>query len=230
MVVASAGLLVLVSTTIGAAAAAAAVRLVPTVSASVDDAAASDADSSSGRTSASISTLGISSVGGPPSQTGSMSSSSSAAGGSAPASDVDDDHADVVAATTVVGHLDEPFGGPLRIVVRGQDVGDVLVGDLVDEAVAAQEEAVAADEGQRPGVDLDRRIDAEGAGDDVAARVVAGLVGGDVTGVDQLLHVAVVDRDPAQPLVAEQVGARVADVGEGQGLPVVGVGDDRRAA
>ena len=51
-------------------------------------------------------------------------------------------------------------------------------------------------------------------GDDVAAGVGAGLVVGDVPGGDELLHVAVVDGDPREPAVAQQVGARVADVDE----------------
>ena len=51
-----------------------------------------------------------------------------------------------------------------------------------------------------------------GAGDDVAARVGAGLVLADVTGVDQFLHVAVVERGSVQLAVAQEIGARVADV------------------
>ena len=88
--------------------------------------------------------------------------------------------------------------------------------DLVDEAVAAQQEAVAAHERERPGVDAHAGVDPEGAGDDVAAGVGAGLVVGDVAGGDELLDVAVVDRDAAQPAVAQEVGARVADVDERQ--------------
>ena len=93
---------------------------------------------------------------------------------------------------------------------------DLVVADLVDEPVAAQQEAVAAHERQRPGVDPHGGVDAEGAGDDVAARVGAGLVVGDVAGRHELLHVAVVDGDPPQPAVAQQVRPRVADVDEGE--------------
>ena len=59
-------------------------------------------------------------------------------------------------------------------------------------------------------------IDAEGAGDDVAPRMGPGLVVGDVAGGDELLDVAVVDRDPAQPSVTQEVGAGVADVDQGE--------------
>ena len=46
----------------------------------------------------------------------------------------------------------------------------------------------------------------------------ARLVVGDVAAQHEFLHVAVVDGDSPQPTVAQQVGARVADVGEHQGL------------
>ena len=49
---------------------------------------------------------------------------------------------------------------------------------------------------------------------------------GDVAGGDELLHVAVVDRDPAQPPVRAARSARVADVDERQQLAVERVVDD----
>ena len=153
---------------------------------------------------------------------------------------VDDDDGDVVAAALAVGHRHQLVGGGLRIGDRLDHLDDVVVADLVDEAVAAQEEAVAAHERQRPGVDADGRIDAQRSRHDVAPRVVARLVVGDVAGGDELLHVAVVDGDAPQPAVAQQVRARVADVDEGEllvgGVAAVGVGlgdhdqrGDRRA-
>ena len=69
--------------------------------------------------------------------------------------------------------------------------------------------------------------------------MVARLVVGDVAGGDELLHVAVVDGDATEPAVAQEVGARVADIDERQlfiWLTVAGVrlgdhdkGRDRRA-
>ena len=120
---------------------------------------------------------------------------------------VDDDDGHVVASTRIVGLCDESVGGLLRIggaEQRGRDLG---VGDLVDQSVAAQQEAVAADEREGPPVDLDVGIDAERPRDDVPPRVGARLVLGDVAGGDEFLHVAVIDGDPAEPVVAQQVGA-----------------------
>ncbi len=65
--------------------------------------------------------------------------------------------------------------------------------------------------------------------DDVAARVRAGLVAGDRALGDEFLHEAVVDRELAQPAVAEHVAAGVADVGDGEGLAVVRVGRRSRS-
>ena len=73
-------------------------------------------------------------------------------------------------------------------------------------AVAAEHEAVAAHERQRPRVDAHARLDAEGTGDDVAARVRPRLGLRDVAGGDELLDVAVVDGDPPQRAAAVEVG------------------------
>ena len=120
---------------------------------------------------------------------------------------VDDDHGDVVVATALVGDADELVGGALWILGLDQHAGDVVVDHLVDEAVAAQHVPVATDDRQRPRVDTHRRLDPQRAGDDVATRMVAGLVAVDVSLGDELLHVAVVDRELAQLAVADQVGA-----------------------
>ena len=128
--------------------------------------------------------------------------------------DVEHDDGHVVASAGLVRLRDQRVGGILRVVVFEKRRHDVGVRDFVDEAVAAQQEPVAFDERQGPPVDLHVGFDAERAGDDVAARVGARLLVGDVAGRHELLHVAVVDRDTPQPTVAQQVGARVADVGE----------------
>ena len=137
---------------------------------------------------------------------------------------VDHDHRDVVAPAAAVRRGDQLVGGELRIGDRRDDLVDLAVVDLVGQPVRAEHEAVAAHDRQRPRVDADRGVDAEGPGDDVAPRVGARLVVGDQSGVDELLDVVVVHRHPAQPVVTEQVGARVTDVDEGEALSRRGVG------
>ena len=100
--------------------------------------------------------------------------------------------------------------------VGDDEVGDVVVGGFVDEAIGAQHEPVATHDGQHLGIDAHGGLDAQGPRDDVSTRVVAGLGLGDVAGADQLLHVAVVDGDPAQAAVAHEVGAAVAHVHHGE--------------
>ena len=140
---------------------------------------------------------------------------------------VDDDDRDVVATAGGVGRVDEgQRGGGGVVGVLEQDALDDVVGHLVDEAVAAQHEPVGADDRHRPRVDADERLDAEGAGDDVAARVGAGLLARDRTLGDELLHEAVVDRHLAEAVVAQHVAARVADVRDREHLAVVRVVDD----
>ncbi len=132
---------------------------------------------------------------------------------------VEHDDRDVVAAAGCVGGIDEALGRGRRIFgMSGDDGGDLVVVDLVDQPVAAQHEPVAADDRHRPRVDPHTGLDPERPGDDVAAGVEAGLGAGDRTLGDEFLHEAVVDRDLAQAAVAEHVAARVADVGDPEHL------------
>ena len=141
--------------------------------------------------------------------------------------DVDDDHRDVVATAGCVGGVDACLRGGLWVVgVSVECVEDLVVGDVVGEAVAAEHEAIAADDRHRPRIDPDRRFDAEGSGDDVAAGMGARLVAGDRAFGDELLHEGVIDRDLAEPAVAQHVAAGVADVDDAERFAVVRVGDD----
>ena len=102
---------------------------------------------------------------------------------------VDHDDGHVVAAPVGVGFGHELVRTILRIAGRHSDGRDLIVVHLVDQTVAAEYEAIAVNHRNQPGVDADGRLDAERASDDVAPRVGARLVFGDVAGVDQLLHV-----------------------------------------
>ena len=120
---------------------------------------------------------------------------------------IDHDDGHVVTTTVGIGLGDQLVGGGLGVAGRQGDGGDVVVVNLVDEPVTAQDETVAVNHRHQPGVDPHCGLDAEGARHDVASRVRARLVLADVAGVDQLLHVAVVDRGAVQHAVAQQVGA-----------------------
>ena len=70
-----------------------------------------------------------------------------------------------------------------------------MVGNFVDQTVAAQHETIAAHDGQARHIAAHGGLNAQGAGDDVAAWVSACFFFGDVAGGNQFLHVAVVDSD-----------------------------------
>lgn len=128
--------------------------------------------------------------------------------------DVGDDDGDVVGAAAAQGEFDEPIGA---LVVRAfaHGVGDGLVADDVGQAVGADEVAVA-------GACLahgEGRFDlaaGEGTHDERALWVAVRLLGRDAPLVDEGLHEGVVAGDLGQLAVAQQVGARIADVGEAE--------------
>ena len=134
---------------------------------------------------------------------------------------LDDDDRDVVPAAGGVGGVHQRLRGRLGVVGAEDEAGDLLVGHLVDQAVGAEQVAVAALGGEQPRVDGDRRFHAEHPGHDVAMRMLAGLLGGDLAGGQHLLHVAVVPGQLAQLAVGQEIGAAVADVGQHEPVAVV---------
>src|SRR5205823_13951825 len=69
--------------------------------------------------------------------------------------DVDHDRGDVVVPAVGAGLRDEVLGRLVRVGQPAQGGADLVVGDLVGEAVAAQQQAVAAVGEQLEVVDLD---------------------------------------------------------------------------
>ncbi len=121
--------------------------------------------------------------------------------------DVDDDDGDVVAAPAVVGHRDEDARGLVGIVGRGEHLGDAVVGHLVEQAVAAEQVAVARERRDLPRVDPDLAVDAERSGEDVALRVHLRLLGRDRALAHHALHEAVILGDLDERAVLQHVHA-----------------------
>jgi hypothetical protein len=144
--------------------------------------------------------------------------------------DVDHHHGDVVATPALVGEAHELVGRLVGLAQPAQHRLDLAVVDLVDQPVAAEEEAVALVGVDRLDVDLDVGLDAEHAGHDVALRVDPGLVLGHAALADHVLDEAVVLAELDQLAVAQQVHARVADVDPRDLLAAVLAGDDRHRA
>ena len=118
---------------------------------------------------------------------------------------------DVVLAASLQGGVDEGVGG---VGDRGGvEVASHLRGlDQIGAAVAAQHQPVALDQLDEEGVGLHGRVEADGAGDDVAVAAGARLFLGDAALLEQLVdHRVVLCELPDQP-VADEVGAGVAYV------------------
>ena len=90
----------------------------------------------------------------------------------------------------------------------------VQLGDHGVQTVAAQQQAVAGAQLDLAAVDLDERFGAERAAQDAALRVRQGGLAGEVALAHHLADQRVVVGDLLEGLVAPQVKAAVADVGE----------------
>ena len=137
--------------------------------------------------------------------------------GAAPAPDLlqpEEHHGDVVAAARLVGGVDQRAPRLLERAGAGEDRRQPRLGDHRGEAVRADEEDVAGAGLEGLEVDLDVGLGAERAGDHGALRVRLGLLLGELAALDQLVDERVVAGEPHELAVAQQVGARVADVGD----------------
>ena len=128
---------------------------------------------------------------------------------------VRDDGRDVIGAARPQRHLHQTLRAFALIGQRGHRLRDGGVLQHAAQAVRTQQPAVGG-MGAAYG-DVRVRVDvevAEHTHHDVALRVVLGFGWGDAAGVDEMLHIAVVAGDAAQMTIAQQIGARIADVGD----------------
>lgn len=143
--------------------------------------------------------------------------------------DVGDDDGHVVRGAGAQGEGDEAVGGLTGVVRPAQDLLDRVVRDEAAQAVGAEHVPVAAAGLANAEVGLVARLAGEDAGDDRALRVGRGLVLGDPALVDEGLDEGVVLRDLLEASLAQEVGARVADVGEDELVARSQQGGDGRA-
>src|ERR1039458_10201160 len=134
---------------------------------------------------------------------------------------VDHDRGDVVAATVGACRPDQQLGRPARVGNRREHLGELGGVQLVGEAVAAQQVPVTPDRLDLPQIDGHLGRHAEGPGQDVPIGMHRGLCRGHLTGPDHLLGQAVVGGDLDHLAVVKPVGARIADVDQGQDVVAV---------
>ncbi len=129
--------------------------------------------------------------------------------------DVDEDDGHVIRGPRVEGLLEKQVGRAPRGQSLREHLVRVRVVDDAAQAVRAQEPPVAGLGRHDERVDLGVRVHvSEDAHEHRAARVVARLLGGDAAGVDEALDERVVGRQLREGLVAVEVDAGVADVGD----------------
>ena len=128
---------------------------------------------------------------------------------------LDHDHRDVVPAAALVGQANQ-FLGRLRGVRKTpQNRGHLVLGYLVEQPVAAEQEAVPGEGQHRCAVDRNVEIYSEGPGQDISLGMNGSFVGGELAISNQVLHQAVVVAELHETVIAEEVHPRIADVDPG---------------
>ncbi len=135
--------------------------------------------------------------------------------GNAVVGHVDNQHGHVVGAAGREGCGHQVVSRLLGRCRRDGHALDLAVGDHAGQAVGAHDDAVAAIDVQREVIGVHVWVGAQGARDDRARGVDAGLVCRDLARVHKLLDVGVVVRHAHQRAMTQQVDARIAHVGHG---------------
>jgi hypothetical protein len=114
---------------------------------------------------------------------------------------------DVVGASRPQGELNQLVGGGARVGHPGESLGQRLAADEAGQSVRAEHPPVAEVGLAHRTVDVFGGVDvADHPQHDVALRVAVGLLGGDLTLVDEPLHEGVVGGHLGQLAVTQQVG------------------------
>ena len=142
--------------------------------------------------------------------------------------DVGDHDRDVVGRPALEGQVDQARHRSRRVPL-GQGAADLRAAHDAGEAVGAQHVAVAVPCLAHRQIGLHRVHAVEGAHEQRSPGVDRGLLLRDAAGIDEGLHVGVVVGDLRQLAIAQQVGARVADVHDGQPIAEPVDAGDRRA-
>ena len=139
--------------------------------------------------------------------------------------DVRDDHGDVVPGTHRECCLDESLGG--RVTVRDrEDLTDVLGGEVVGQAIAAQQQAITGSNVQVDDVQVGSAgLVVERAQEHRPVGVGASALGRELALVDEPLHMRVVGGHLGEVSATQRIDAGVADVADAHLLPIADHGD-----
>ena len=134
-----------------------------------------------------------------------------------PVTSVDDD-SDVVVAAPAHGLVHQLGRAALGLAVAGEDLGNLVIFQHRGKPVGAQKQTVAGFRGQLEQVRLGARVAAQGAGDDRALGMNAGLGLSNLPGLNKVGHKRVVAGQLLHLPLMQKVGARVAHLGDDQGF------------
>jgi len=115
-------------------------------------------------------------------------------------------------SSLVVRHRNQPIAGNRQVELLLDDPRHVLGTHQSGQAVAAQQEDIAAPDRLHRHLHLDVRFRAKGLQDDVAALAERGFLFGQLTGLDELLHQRLVLRELGRGTIAQEVRAAVPDL------------------
>src|SRR5437867_344847 len=135
-----------------------------------------------------------------------------------------DDDRDVVRPASPVRQTDKNLAGPLGIARFDHDAMDVLVFDVIDEAVAAQQDAVTGLHGQASDVRRHLFVDSEGHRDHVLPGMVLRFLRSELAAIDHLLNEGMVPRHLENLSFIDDVDAGVPRVRDMK-APTVGDGE-----
>src|SRR3989442_13213883 len=99
-----------------------------------------------------------------------------------------DDDRDIVRSPSPIRQREKDLAGALRIARFDDNAMNVLVFHVIDEAVAAEQDAVTGVHGEASDVWRHLLVDSEGHGDYVFPRMVLRLLGQELPAIDHLLN------------------------------------------
>src|SRR5580704_18355418 len=132
----------------------------------------------------------------------------------------------VVAASGVIGLLDQRIGGLLRAGGFLQDAGDLRLGKLPKQSIGAEQVGVAVAQKFFGDFHVHVLLDAERARQHILHAAAAGLLQGDDSAADLLGDEGMIFCQLVQLLVAEQICAAVSDVRDAGTILEKAHGDD----
>ena len=136
---------------------------------------------------------------------------------------------DVVGRAVLPGERNEALQPLVQVICAANGAADLLICRRHDQTVRAEQQQIAVFQGHFIGVAGHAALGSERAGDQVAVRMCARLLRGNIAAFHQMLHDGMVVRNAADLPGADEVGAAVADVAD-HGAALIDDGGHKRCS